>query len=109
MALIHARLASKKADPFPFSNYMQLALFVRRLTSMACMEHTLATSMCPAMASSNFPIGTPLIYLSMMIQGDDGYGEMVGYSHDDEETATVGKPLGQFSVWSLVFAGLHRW
>ena len=76
MALIHARLASKKADPFPFSNYMQLALFVRRLTSMACMEHTLATSMCPAMASSNFPIGTPLIYLSMMIQGDDGYGEM---------------------------------
>ena len=36
----------------------------------------MATSMCPAMASSNFPIGTPLIYLSMMIQGDDGYGEM---------------------------------
>ena len=47
----------------PFFNYMQLALFVRRLSSMACM-----------VTPDNFPMGTQLIYLSMMIQGDDGYG-----------------------------------
>ena len=109
MALIHARLASKKADPFLFQLHAVGAYLSDDKLPWLVWSTPLATSMCPAMASSNFPIGTPLIYLSMMIQGDDGYGEMVGYSHDDEETATVGKPLGQFSVWSLVFAGLHRW
>ena len=39
----------------------------------------------------------------------DGYGHDDGYSHADVETATAGKPFGKFSVWSLVFAGLHRW
>ena len=44
-----------------------------------------------------------------MMDTVDGYGHDDGYSHGDVETATAGKPFGKFSVWSLVFAGLHRW
>ena len=76
MALIHARLASKKADPFLFQLHAVGAYLSDDKLPWLVWSTPLATSMCPAMASSNFPTGTPLIFLSMMIQGDDGYGEM---------------------------------
>ena len=66
------------------------------------------------MDSSNFPTGTPLIYLSMMIQGDGGYGEMAIVMMMaivmtmKKRLQLVGR-LGNSQCLPLVFTGLHRW
>ena len=70
MDLIHARLASKKANTL--SHAVDTICQAPDFYGLGGAH--LAASMFSAMAPSNFPISTPFIYLSMMIQGDDGYG-----------------------------------
>ena len=95
---------------------MQLALICQMTNfhGLIVWSTPSATSMCPAMDSSNFPTGTPLIYLSMMIQGDDGYGEMAIVMMMaivmtmKKRLQLVGR-LGNSQCLPLVFTGLHRW